>query len=149
MAELEPARLNCPACQAPILLPLTQQGAYLTSITLTIDLNALRRHIATAHPQEPPMATILDRFHAVVATLEAEGHHLADEARTVFSHFEKEAAAVVGAVTPVLNDLRTGVTADVKAVIDEAKTEAADVVARIEAAVAKLEALVKQPPAGS
>lgn len=150
MAELEPARLNCPACHAPILLPLTQAGADLTSITLTVDLNALRAHIAQHHPQEPRMATILDRFHAVVATLEAEGHHLADEARALFDRYEKEAAAVLGAVEPVLADLRAGVTADVKTVITEAKAEAADVVARVEAAVAKLEALLaQQPPAGS
>ena len=62
MAELEPARLNCPACNAPILLPLTQAGADLTSITLAIDLTALRRHIATAHPQEPYMSAFTDKL---------------------------------------------------------------------------------------
>lgn len=136
MAELEPARLNCPACQAPILLPLTQQGADLTSITLTIDLNALRRHIAAAHPQEPPMSAILDELKHVVTSLEAEGHALAGKARSVLTHYEEEAAAVVNGVKPILADLRTGITADVK-----------DAVAKVEAAVAKVEALVKQPPA--
>lgn len=150
MAQLEPARLNCPACGVPIVLPLTQTGAGLTSITLAIDLSALRRHIATTHPQEPRMSAITDRFHAFVTTLETEGHHLADEAKTLFDRYEKEAAAVLSAVTPVLDDLRAGVTADVKAVLAEAKTEGADIVARAEAAVVKLEALLaQQPPAGN
>jgi hypothetical protein len=97
------------------------------------------------------MSAITGRFHDLVTQLETEGHHLADEARSLFSHYEKEATAVVDGVKPVLEDLRAGVTADVKAVLAEAKTEGADVVARVEAAVAKLEALVKQPqpPAGS
>lgn len=97
------------------------------------------------------MSAITGRFHDFVTQLETEGHHLADEARSLFSHYEHEAAAVVDGVRPVLDDLRTGITADVKAVIAEAKTEAADVVARVEAAVAKFEELVKQPqpPAGS
>lgn len=55
MAELGDARLRCPACDAPILLPLTQLGADLTSITLAIDLGAVRAHIAADHPQEPVM----------------------------------------------------------------------------------------------
>lgn len=149
MAELGDCTLRCPACDAPIVLPLTQTGADLTSITLVIDLGALRRHIATAHPQEHPMSAITGRFHDLVTQLEDEGHHLADEARALLSHYEKEAAAVVDGVRPVLEDLRAGITADVKAVVTEAKTEAADVVARVEAAVAKFEALVKQPTAGS
>lgn len=95
------------------------------------------------------MSVILDDLKHVVTTLEDEGHALAGKARTVFDHFEKEAAAVVGAVGPILDDLRAGLTADVKAVIDEAKTEGADAVARIEAAVAKVEQLLKQPPAAS
>jgi uncharacterized protein (UPF0335 family) len=95
------------------------------------------------------MSAFTGRFHDVVAQLENEGHHLADEARAVFAHYEKEAAAVVDGVKPVLADLRAGVTADVKAVLAEAKTESADVVARLEAAVTAVEALVKQPPAGS
>jgi ElaB/YqjD/DUF883 family membrane-anchored ribosome-binding protein len=84
------------------------------------------------------MSAITDRFHQVVTELEAEGHHLADEAKALLSHYEKEAAAVVDGVKPILADLRTGIAADVT-----------DAVARVEAAVAKVEALVKQPPAGS
>lgn len=84
------------------------------------------------------MSALADRFHNIVTQLEAEGHHLADEARSVFAHYEKEAAAVVNGVKPVLDDLRAGITADVK-----------DAVARVEAAVAKVEALVQQPPAAS
>lgn len=84
------------------------------------------------------MSTITDRFHQVVTELEAEGHHLADEARNLLSHYEKEAAAVLDGVKPILADLRTGIAADVT-----------DAVARVEAAVAKVEALVQQPPAGS
>lgn len=95
------------------------------------------------------MSVILDDLKHVVTTLEAEGHALAGKARALLSHYEKEAAAVVGAVGPVLADFRTGVTADVKAVFAEAKTEGADIVARAEAAVVALEALVKQPPAAS
>ena len=95
------------------------------------------------------MSAITGRFHDLVTQLEAEGHHLADEARSLLSHYEREAAAVVDGVKPVLADLRTGVVADLKAVLAEAKTEGADVVARVEAAVTKLEELVKQPPAAS
>lgn len=95
------------------------------------------------------MSAISDRFHQLVTQLEDEGHHLADEARAVFAHYEKEAAAVVDGVKPVLDDLRAGVTADVKAVLAEAKTQGVDIVGRLEAAVGKFEALVKQPPAGS
>ncbi|MEU0818947.1 hypothetical protein [Streptomyces mirabilis] len=139
MAELgNSIPLTCPACAAPIALPLTQVGADLMSVTLAIDLAALRHHIATQHPQEHPMSAITDRFHQVVTELEAEGHHLADEARAVFAHYEKEAAAVLDGVKPILADLRTGIAADVT-----------DAVARVEAAVAKVEALVNQPPAGS
>ncbi len=131
--------LTCPACDAPVVLPLTQTGADLHSVTLAIDLAALRHHIATQHPQEHPMSAITDRFHQVVTELEAEGHHLADdEAKALFAHYEKEAAAVLDGVKPILADLRTGIAADVT-----------DAVARVEAAVAKVEALVKQPPAGS
>src|SRR5690242_6951640 len=90
------------------------------------------------HPGSPAMSAITDRFHQVVTELEAEGHHLADEARTLFSHYEKEAAGVIDGVKPILADLRTGIAADVT-----------DAVARVEAAVAKVEALVKQPTAGS
>ena len=96
------------------------------------------------------MSAFTGRFHDFVTKLEDEGHHLADEARSLLSHYEKEAAAVVDGVKPVLEDLRAGVTADVKVVLAEARTEGADMVARAEAAVAKLEALLKnQPPAGS
>lgn len=95
------------------------------------------------------MSTITDRFRQLVTELEGEGHHLADEAKSLFSHYEKEATAVLDGVKPVLADLRAGVTADFKAVVDEAKTEGADLVTRIEAAVAKVEALVQQPPAAS
>lgn len=84
------------------------------------------------------MSAISARFHDFVTQLEAEGHHLADEARNLLSHYEKEAAAVEAGVKPLFDDLRTGITADVK-----------DAVARVEAAVARVEALVKQPPAAS
>ncbi|MER6350655.1 hypothetical protein ABT186_02065 [Streptomyces sp. NPDC001634] len=144
--------LRCPACAAPIILPLTQTGLDLHHVTVVMDLAALRQHIATAHPHslEHPMSVITDRFHDLVTQLEDEGHHLADEARAVFSHYEKEAAAVLDGVKPILADLRAGVTADVKAVVDEAKAEGADIVARFEAAVVKAEALLQQqPPAAS
>lgn len=155
MAELGDCTLHCPACAAPIVLPLTQSGADLTSITLVIDVAALRRHIATAHAQEYPMSAITGRFHDLVTQLEAEGHHLADEARALLSHYEREAAAVVDGVKPVLADLRTGITADFKDAATRVETavttDVKDAVARVEAAVAKVEALVKQPqpPAGS
>lgn len=95
------------------------------------------------------MSALTGRFHDLVTQLENEGHHLADEARSLLNHYEHEAAAVVDGVKPVLAELRTGITADLKAVLTEAKTEGTDVVTRVEAAVAKLEALVKQPPAAS
>ncbi|MFE2832180.1 hypothetical protein ACFXI6_14200 [Streptomyces mirabilis] len=84
------------------------------------------------------MSAILDELKHVVATLEAEGHALAGKARSVLTHYEEEAAAIVNGVKPVLADLRTGIAADVT-----------DAVTRVEAAVAKVEALVQQPPAGS
>ncbi|MCW7941679.1 hypothetical protein AAW14_06450 [Streptomyces hygroscopicus] len=84
------------------------------------------------------MSAIMDELKHVVTTLEAEGHALAGKARSVLSHYEKEAAAVVDGVRPVLEELRTAVVADVK-----------NAVADVEAAVAKVEALVKQPNAGS
>ena len=84
------------------------------------------------------MSVILDDLKHVVTALEDEGHALAGKARTVLSHYEKEAAAVVNGVRPILDDLRAGITADVK-----------DAASRIEAAVAKVEALVQQPSAGS
>ena len=140
MVTLDDCTLHCPACDAPIILPLTQTGADLTSITLAINLAAVRQHIAIAHPHpmEHPMSAIADRVHQLVTQLETEEHHLADEARTIFNRYEREAAAVVDGVKPVLDDLRAGITADVK-----------DAVARVEAAAAKVEALVKQTPAAS
>lgn len=98
------------------------------------------------------MSAILDELKHVVTVLEDEGHALAGKARTVLTHYEEEAAAVVNGVKPLFDDFRTGIEADVKAVFAEAKTEGADIVARAEAAVAKLEDLLKQqptPPAAS
>lgn len=67
MAGLGDARLRCPACDAPILLPLTQLGADLTSINLAIDLNAVRAHIADEHSQEVTVKPSIGRIVHYVA----------------------------------------------------------------------------------
>jgi hypothetical protein len=129
--------LTCPVCNAPVVLPVTQSGTGLTRATFSIDLGALRRHIAAEHPQGASVSAITDRFHDLVTQLEGEGHTLADEARALLSRYEKEAAAVTDGLKPVLNELRTGITADVK-----------DAIGKVETAVAEVAALLKQQTGG-
>lgn len=123
MAELEPARLDCPACAAPILLPLTQQGADLTSITPTIDLNALRWHIAAAHPQEPCMSAFTDRLHAFFSRFAEVSHE----------ELVKVETAVEEKVQPLVAEVR-----------DELKKELSTVEQQLKADLAALEAKVEQ-----
>lgn len=125
--------LTCRFCNASVALPIKQSGASPMSVTFSIDLGTLWRHIATEHPQEQPMSAIADRFHDLVEQLETEGHTLADEARALLSHYEKEAAAVTDGLKPVFNELRTGIGADVK-----------DAIGKVETAVAEVAALLKQ-----
>jgi hypothetical protein len=82
------------------------------------------------------MSALTDEFKHVVTTLEAEGHHLADRARAALGHYEHLAAALVGEIRPVLDETKTAILADVT-----------DAVTRVEAAVAKVEALVHPAPA--
>lgn len=51
MAVLGSIHAQCPACEAPLDLPLTQTGCGPLSITVTVDLGAVRKHVAAAHPK--------------------------------------------------------------------------------------------------
>lgn len=132
MAYLGACTLTCPACQAPIVLPLTQTGADLTSITLTIDLAAVRQHIATTHPQEHPMSAFTDKLHAFFS-------HFAEVSREDIAHLE---AAVEEKVQPLVAEVRDELNTELAAVEEKFKAD-------IAALEAKIEQLINASPAAS
>ncbi|NUP39177.1 MAG: hypothetical protein HOY76_19725 [Streptomyces sp.] len=128
MADLGDCTLTCPACQAPIVLPLTQSGADLTSITLTIDLSAVRQHIATTHPQEHSMSAFTDKLHAF------------------FSRFAEVSREDIAKVETAVEEKVQPLVAEVR---DEYKNDVAALEARLAALEAKIEQILSAGPAAS
>ncbi|MFF7881044.1 hypothetical protein ACH40F_07795 [Streptomyces sp. NPDC020794] len=132
MAELGAAHVQCPACEAPIVLPLTQAGADLMSITLAIDLSAVRTHIATEHPQENPMSALTDKLHAFFARFTSVAHQ---DVQEIVTAVEQHLAPLVQAA---VRDALTTVEADGKSLLDKLKTDEEALVKAVAAEVAKL-----------
>ena len=142
MAKLgESIQLECPACAAPLVLPVAQTGADLRSITLVIDLGAMRHHIATTHPQENTMSAFTDRLHALIARFTSIGK----------ADVEEIVTAAEEHLVPLLDNARAGLLGDVKSLVSEAVAEAkhleSEALADIKAELVAIQALLTQQPA--